>query len=369
MSRHFVSFLPVTIFCAASSLASALIISNGPQLEARQSQWPGQAYGRQQWPFAPPVPMAAPQWPPQWPPQAPGLLRQQSGGPAGASAVAPGPWQSQVSAMEQMQKRQQMSSVHQAAKVVRAFGCHHKTGTHLLQHIQEAWVEKLGPTLRIGSAERHQDFNQESSPMSRRYQCLDVKAYQNLKEHPVLHPYKLVHVIRDPLDMVVSAYWYHIHDIDTQMVPGTGPAILQQHDMITGLKIEARGELQSTLQEELAVVKASAGDDRVLTIGLEDFQDDFNGTVATIYAFLFGSNDPDAKQMCTKATVADKNSQRFQGDDPGHIADSRNEDIALSAISSSNETIWDEVRAFRKDFGYHEVSPGVFRHRPSLARP
>merc|ERR1712048_963625 len=104
-----------------------------------------------------------------------------------------------------------------------------------------------------------------------------------------------------------SAYWYHLHESDTQFVPGTGPKILGATGTLAGLEIEARAELQSTLRDMREVGGAAQGDERILTIGLEDFQDDFNRTTSRIYSFLLGpKRDADVAALVDAAAIYDQ---------------------------------------------------------------
>merc|ERR1712232_989115 len=60
--------------------------------------------------------------------------------------------------------------------------------------------------------------------------------------------------------------------------------------MRDGLVSEALAELRSTLNDMLGSVQAAEKDHRILTIGLEDFSMDFDGTIRRIFTHLLGSS-------------------------------------------------------------------------------
>lgn len=235
---------------------------------------------------------------------------------------------------------------------VLAMGCHHKTGTMLLQEIESTWEEVLGQVESVTSRTRH-DFLYSNA---RRYQCLDVTAFNLLKKSD----YRLVHVIRDPLETVISGYWYHSESYDTQLVPNTGPQVLKHLSLADGLSHEARSEIQSTLSEMSSVVKATQNNENVLTISLEDFVDDFNGTTALMFDFLFGKDHIARQDMIQKASACDEVGNHIQSN---HINSKENYFKAVQHINQSKDPIWSEVRAFRQELGFFEVAPGHFRLR------
>lgn len=242
--------------------------------------------------------------------------------------------------------------------MVLSLGCHHKTGTHLLGCLQGAWQSLLWEstskhgTEKVTSANRHDRLKSNS----RRYQCLDAQAYALLKADS---KYRLVHVVREPLNTVISGYLYHRNHTDTQMVRNTGPTVLGSLTLEEGLNHEAKSEIESTLQEMRGVVAITSGDRNVTTISLEDFVDDFDGTVAFIFDFLFGRGHPLKHKMCRKATKCDSN--RFPDQEPGHISSKEDYVKVMATIDQSQDPVWAEVRGFRQDLGFVEVIPGRWR--------
>eukprot|EP00971_Amphidinium_carterae_P088871 1758794-Amphidinium_carterae.1 len=62
-------------------------------------------------------------------------------------------------------------------------------------------------------------------------------------------PYRGVHVIRDPMDVLVSGYAWHYFKRDS--IPGTDawPEVLQRLSVAEGLQVEASAILNSTLRQ------------------------------------------------------------------------------------------------------------------------
>merc|ERR1712217_882697 len=104
---------------------------------------------------------------------------------------------------------------------------------------------------------------------------------------------------------------------------------------------------------------ATSGENNVTIISLEDFVDDFDGTVAFMFEFLFGKNHPLKHEMCRKARTCDKT--RFPDQDPGHINSKENYAKAMTSIDQSQDPVWAEVRRFRQELGFIEKSPGRWR--------
>lgn len=101
------------------------------------------------------------------------------------------------------------------------------------------------------------------------------------------------------------------------------------------------------------------GDPNVMTVGLEEWADDFNATAADVAQFLTGAQEDDIQILVNKAQVG--NTHTNNGHSANHVNSADKYKQAMGIIEDSNDPIWDEVRAFRETLGYSEVSPGVWR--------
>merc|ERR1719161_1040846 len=89
---------------------------------------------------------------------------------------------------------------------------------------------------------------------------------------------KVVHIVRDPVGLIMSGYLYHMHTDDH--LPDQR---MRQASIKEGLEIEARWAMRETLLEMLNIYESSQNDPNVLTVHLEDFikgSNDFDKTVA-----------------------------------------------------------------------------------------
>lgn len=161
-------------------------------------------------------------------------------------------------------------------------------------------------------------------------------------------PYRLVHVIRDPLEIVVSAYLYHRRVWDTHLVPSN--VTPNSHErMSTGLVIEAFAQKRSTLAEITEVLARIDDDKNTLTLGLEDFIDDFREASKQSLMFLFPSLLYSTRERILNATITHQKSSVATS---SHVTERHAKAIALHAVEQSNQAIWTEIRGLREVFGY-----------------
>lgn len=232
-----------------------------------------------------------------------------------------------------------------------ALAGHHRSGTHLIKQLAD---------LLHTSGTRH-------AANVRRVVVLDKAQYLTLKASG---PLKLVHIIRDPLELVVSAYWYHTTSSDGAPM---SPKMLKLMNTQAGLGVEALHELRGNLKNMEETIEVSSADPEVLTVGLENFHDDFNRTLRCIYGFLFevGQDNPQLQGFIHRAQIADttrwshKETEQINKDMgmefPISIGSEANKEKAKSLIASSINPVWNVVRGLRPKFGYREVSAGKFR--------
>mmetsp|Transcript_73761 Transcript_73761/g.171065 ORF Transcript_73761/g.171065 Transcript_73761/m.171065 type:complete len:311 (-) Transcript_73761:81-1013(-) len=260
------------------------------------------------------------------------------------------------------------------------FSSHHKTGTDLLEELvttQESvkvfgkpmdltWEQPTGMRGCLGCMgyvqaqpefrKRGHDFR---ATRSRMYRNIDLASYVHLRESK--RPYKMIHLIRDPMGVIVSGYFHHLKYSDTpRMMFMTGPDQLMKHSFLEGLQVEAFAELKGTIQEMLEVTNATQGDPNVLTIGVEDFKDNFNKTVQCMYSFLKEPGSLAVQKLVEAAQVANLKNRpawELQKIDPGHFTDDELKDGANSLIAIDPHPVWKSVQKTRWQLGYFPL-PG-----------
>ena len=256
-------------------------------------------------------------------------------------------------------------------------GAHYKTGTEILQEVDAAMVKTLAqqdPAGRAVPYYRRHGYGFEvgigTEPAILSIARSTDQIYANLTSRQ----FRFVHAIRDPIEMVISAYWYLIRQqVDIGWGPGTiltlaEVAQLQKTNVITGLEIVARGVLKHTISDILGFLNTSRGDVRVMTVGLEDFESDFNKTVSCMYRFLLEPVMPQtykslASSALGAAQAADARRRKAAtGTNAKHFNSDENKTLSRNLIAASTNPVWGEIRKARHEFGYLATQdPGRFR--------
>eukprot|EP00930_Biecheleria_cincta_P051076 TRINITY_DN3623_c0_g1_i3.p1 TRINITY_DN3623_c0_g1~~TRINITY_DN3623_c0_g1_i3.p1 ORF type:complete len:270 (-),score=16.97 TRINITY_DN3623_c0_g1_i3:467-1276(-) len=176
-------------------------------------------------------------------------------------------------------------------------GAHYKTGTVLMMELNAALSTTLAKRDPAGNAtpyyslhEYATEFGVGSEPTALSFHPACEYTYTNITSRS--HHFRFVHVIRDPIEMVISGYWYLRRQPDDrglfhEVVTRAEREQLLRDDVITGLEIVAQGMLKTTIPDMRGFLKASNGDVRVMTIGLEDFDSDFNKRLVACIAFCW----------------------------------------------------------------------------------
>lgn len=263
------------------------------------------------------------------------------------------------------------------------FACHHKSGTDLLEMLTTTrgfkqvfgeamgmkWDHATGSVGWIG----HSIFQPHFLDQGSNFNASDARMYTNFDLQALEHvrgsgrDFRLVHLVRDPLALTVSGYYHHLKFDDTPRLTGTGPGVLRSLPAREGLEAEAAAELNGTVREAYDVLHATKKDPRVLTVGFEDFRDDFNATVACICSFLLGPGHPDVAKLLDAAQVANIahwNSSKLENVDPGHFTTEEQKQEALQTIAADPSPVWSLVKLARHSSGYRERAPGVWRYKP-----
>jgi len=260
------------------------------------------------------------------------------------------------------------------------FVSHHKAGTHLVDQLVRSSRLVFGEAMRFGDANspgnafRHDWSAADDIRLLRHYWRMDNVSFQLLDAG--CRPFKMVHVIRDPMELIISAYWYHRKYMDVPFGHETNFKTLQSVSLGEGLEREALANLHGTLREMADVVKLTAVDERVITIGLEDFGDDFNLTVSCVFQYLLERSPWSRrwKSLVDSAQIANKElwsrpershlRSEIDRDSPLHpiVATSKSERaLAMALIDASTSPVWKEVGSLRLALGYAEQTFGTLR--------
>lgn len=194
--------------------------------------------------------------------------------------------------------------------------------------------------------------------------------------------FRLVHVVRDPLSMVVSGYWYHLNHTDAP--EGISPRILQRTNLSNGLTMNARAQLPLLRKMVGAANLLAADRRRVLTLGYEDFES-WSAVAQALASFLFDNDGLPAHAHATQRLLTARSPWRSPFKNAGRDAyDQRalgpraslsQEAVAFQAIEKMKNVENDEfreLRLLRMQLGYVQVQAQVgqdgWRYAPSVLR-
>ena len=195
-----------------------------------------------------------------------------------------------------------------------AFASHHQAGIELLEKL----VPALVGLFKVGTQDHGRGKPLEVFKMGKEYdkfwkpwmhaggcrvllyRAFDQSAWSNLVNHNN-RDFRLVHIVKDPLQLTLDGYLYHLHHTDHERLKVT-PHTLQALDEADGLLLEAREELRTSTADITAAIAASADSHHVLTIGIEDFADVAAAAVAA--AAVAGPAGPVAAAAARRAGVA-----------------------------------------------------------------
>jgi hypothetical protein len=173
---------------------------------------------------------------------------------------------------------------------------------------------------------------------------------------------KMIHVIREPVAMAVSAYWYalRMHGADSP----SGMKVLGELNMSAGLELNARAMMGRYIGGMVETTIALEGERRQIAIGIEDFGDNWPVVAARISALLFNSSaGPTSLLLASgspfKVPSSVPNAGVGGGGSSGsHFASGSNTTLAFATIEESDEVVWDDLREARQRIGYQSTSRG-----------
>ncbi|KAL1508625.1 hypothetical protein AB1Y20_004721 [Prymnesium parvum] len=237
-------------------------------------------------------------------------------------------------------------------------GTHHKTGTVLL-----AKVFRLASKL-IGVPRSKANKTSTAGACAQLFEshaagvCIEEHTSVLTLRHWLSPGAPFIHVVRDPLEMCVSAYLYHLH--------GAEPWLLLPHAELRGKTLQqfyrdasqADGvrfectRMMSELVDE-ALVRNATARRGALTLYFEDFTPDFDGTMRRIFEYL--DSREKVGQLVTLASEYDLT--RHSAHDERHVsaADAKQ---PLRDILFSDPLLREVITGLRVLLGYsNETAP------------
>lgn len=260
------------------------------------------------------------------------------------------------------------------SKRIWIFGSHHKSGTVLLRHLIQYQARALDLPLCVDvgcfanrCTSKHHFTNGKFYDERIWFGCsMWGKELQGVRALAKENRVNLrgVHIIRDPLALVVSGYLYHMHSLDHLY---NDMKIMRNISIKGGLAIEADFVLRETLKEMISTYNASLDENGVpigdvLQVRLEDFMrssDDYDATVKSMYDWTVGDivDGQQMTNMMKKASRHDLHRHPFnhsttEGFKAFHVADDNMKKKAEALLNKIPEHLLKELHAARRLLGY-----------------
>ena len=271
---------------------------------------------------------------------------------------------------KQLSVHETMKKVHLWDEHIFLVGTNHKAGSQLLRNTMAHVFDMLGASVSCNYwTHPHGSMEHSVTSLNHRNDCalfpapirfnnhINDKSILQIRQeaHAVKAGLRGVMIVRDPLEMVASAYVYHHRGAEAinpmekgipQMAPEEGvPAMAKRMLPVLRLMVGA--------------YQVSAPD--VLVVRYEDFThspEGFDSTVEKIMEFLFGDEITDLQRAEIKRAARVEDLNRADdlglsaGNDVNHTNDEDEMTAAKAAVSLISPEVYAEYVKFRRELGY-----------------
>jgi len=164
---------------------------------------------------------------------------------------------------------------------------------------------------------------------------------------------RAVHIIRDPLGLVVSGYVYHMHSND-----GARLKQMRRVNVSEGVALEAKAALRDALPEMLHAYSNSRRNRDVLVVRLEEFMNSsagFDATVQKVYEYTVGDFKDKKTIEGMVRSAAGEDLARHPMTGHGHSASLIDPDLkrdAVAALDNLPDHMKNTLLGYRKALGY-----------------
>ena len=183
----------------------------------------------------------------------------------------------------------------------------------------------------------------------------------------------LVHVVRDPLEVCISAYQYALRSTESWLHVGKaelGGRSYQQYyrasSVETGLAVECRRSMKE-LRQMAELYQATRRAGAVLTLRFEDIEAGFDDAMRKVFAFAGAARDSaaprDVDRMRLLLTAAARHDLGRSARDLGaHVSNASQKAPLRAMLQRPGDALAGELRRLRRDLDYPvetEVGSGV----------
>eukprot|EP00038_Savillea_parva_P013333 m.7990 g.7990 ORF g.7990 m.7990 type:complete len:376 (-) comp2493_c0_seq2:23-1150(-) len=184
---------------------------------------------------------------------------------------------------------------HRESKTLWIMGSHHKTGSFLMERVWGHVRREAKPPLKVNVKSYYPVTTEQWKKLSSSDHDVIITFHaENIGpslEATIHRPYRFIHLVRDPVDQVVSAVLY-----EHQRLQATGEGA-SVHDAFYKVVRKADGDLNaaviamadfmfSELVQQTVQYETSETDHNALNIRFEDFKHNFEPTFRRIFAFI-----------------------------------------------------------------------------------
>lgn len=138
------------------------------------------------------------------------------------------------------------------------------------------------------------------------YTDFSLETLKRLDLERVCRDYRMVHLVKDPVEAVVDRWADIVYDTDLKKTPlAFSKDPRKTRSVKKGLRLVAEASLEQSLPT-MANLTAELWDrEQVLTVGVEEFETDFNSAAEKVFSFLLGPKYPKMTQLKERSSRYD----------------------------------------------------------------
>jgi len=183
-------------------------------------------------------------------------------------------------------------------------------------------------------------------------------------------PYRFVHAIRDPMEVVLSGFSYHLKTTERwanrqeRRYNGTTyRKYLNALPLREGLRAEVKHSLRDALKTMPRLLNRTGGSPCTLTVRLEDFERDWTGTISRLWDLL----GVDSRTAARLHRAVDKhNVYRSR---PGyfnrHVTKNSTSRVHMRQTIRGIDDAYAKIQGVRRKLGYPEVGREAITDGPT----
>jgi len=245
-------------------------------------------------------------------------------------------------------------------------GTRHKAGSQILRNIMHLAFDELGATLSCQEHKHqnavitttggdHKCYSEPHIPIHWDNVCTDTSLESNRRiGAEISKPFRGVQIIRDPLQMVASAYCYHHRGNEKWNLVNAPPNIMNM-SYEEGVPAVA-GTMLLTVKQMVQAYQASGTDVHIVRFeDLSRSSQDFDANVALLFNAMFGGLITDSEMTRIRELAKQEDLHRGEiglsaGND--HVSDDEDKRLAVAALELIEPDLLKQYHEFQRLLGY-----------------